>query len=71
MNAARFLWLRDGLVPDTSTCKTHKCHRRQISMLPAGFEPAIPASEMPQTHSCSVLYVEDSTGYDFFHRILV
>jgi len=69
-NAVRFLWMRDGLGPDTFTCTTHNNYRRQTSMLPAGFEPAITASERPQTHACSVLYVEDSTGYDFFHRIL-
>ena len=26
-------------------------HNRQISMTPTGFEPAIPASERPQTHA--------------------
>jgi len=30
---------------------THDTHNRQTSMLPAGFEPAIPASERPQTHA--------------------
>jgi hypothetical protein len=29
---------------------SHNTHRVQTSMLPAGFEPAIPASERPQTH---------------------
>jgi hypothetical protein len=29
---------------------THKTHDRKTSMPPAGFEPAIPASERPQTH---------------------
>jgi hypothetical protein len=28
---------------------THNTHNRQISKLPAGFEPEIPASERPQT----------------------
>jgi len=28
----------------------HNTHNRQVSMPPAGFEPAIPASERPQTH---------------------
>ena len=28
---------------------THNTHKRQTSMLPAGFEPAIPASELPLT----------------------
>src|SRR5215470_11060971 len=30
---------------------THNTHKRQTSMPPAGFEPAIPASEGPQTHA--------------------
>ena len=29
----------------------HNTHNRQTSMLPVGFEPAIPASEQPQTHA--------------------
>ena len=28
---------------------THNIHKRQTSMLPAGFEPAFPASKRPQT----------------------
>jgi hypothetical protein len=30
---------------------THNTHKRQTFMLPGGFEPAIPASERPQTHA--------------------
>jgi hypothetical protein len=30
--------------------KTHNSHKTQTSMPPAGFEPAIPTSELPQTH---------------------
>jgi hypothetical protein len=30
---------------------THNTHTRQTSMLPARFEPTIPASERPQTHA--------------------
>jgi len=30
---------------------THNSHKRQITMPLAGFEPAIPASERPHTHS--------------------
>jgi hypothetical protein len=29
---------------------THNTHKRQTSMLPAVFEPAVPASKRPQTH---------------------
>jgi hypothetical protein len=31
--------------------KTHNTHKKQVSMPPAGFETAIPASERPQTHT--------------------
>ena len=30
---------------------THSTYKRQTSMTPAGFEPAIPTSELPQTHA--------------------
>jgi hypothetical protein len=30
---------------------THNTHNRQTSMPPAGFEPAIPVGERPQTHA--------------------
>jgi hypothetical protein len=30
---------------------THNVHKRQTSMPPVGFEPAIPANEWPQTHT--------------------
>ena len=30
---------------------THSIHKRQTSMYPAGFEPAIPASDRPHTHA--------------------
>ena len=44
--------------------KTHNTHNRQTSMLPAGFEPAIPASEQPQTHALGGV----ATGIGFsFH----
>jgi len=42
---------------DWSACRrdlypiTHNTHKRQTYMPPAGFEPAIPASERPQTHA--------------------
>jgi hypothetical protein len=31
--------------------KTHNTHKRQTSMIPAGFEPTFPAYERPQTHA--------------------
>ena len=33
------------------TLTTHNTHMRQTSMPPAGFEPAVPASERPLTHA--------------------
>jgi hypothetical protein len=32
---------------------THNTHKRKTSKHPAGFEPAIPASEQPQTHAAT------------------
>ena len=48
------VWLpstKDRLVAETSTCTTQKIHKIQTSMNPAGLEPAIPASERPQTYT--------------------
>jgi hypothetical protein len=36
---------------ETSTCTAHNYRKTQTSMPPAEFEPAIPASERPQTHA--------------------
>jgi hypothetical protein len=41
----------DQLVAETSTCTTHSTRKRQASMSPAGFEPAIPTSKRPETHA--------------------
>jgi hypothetical protein len=35
----------------------HATHKKQISMLPAGFEHAIPASERPKTHDLDCLAI--------------
>jgi len=40
---------------------TYNIHKRQTSMPPAGFEPAIPASERSQTHDLDL----PDTGIDF------
>ena len=46
------LWTRDRTVEVTSTCTIHNTHKTQTSMPAwAGFEPAIPASERPQTNA--------------------
>ena len=48
----------------------HNTHKRQTSMSPAGFEPAIPASERPQMHAldrvatgigCAILIIVKQT----------
>jgi hypothetical protein len=36
---------------ETSTSQHTNTHKRQASMASVGFEPAIPASERPQTHA--------------------
>ena len=35
---------------------THNTHKRQTSIHPAGFEPAVPTSERPQTHALDRRY---------------
>jgi len=42
-----FLWTTDQ--PDAETTTWQDSHKRQTSMIPAEFEPAIPASGRPQT----------------------
>jgi hypothetical protein len=40
---------------------TFYTHRRHTSMLPAGFDPAIPASERPQTYELASATTRIST----------
>jgi hypothetical protein len=42
---------RSIIVPYVYVLTTHDAHKRQISMSPARFEPAIPASERPQAYA--------------------
>jgi len=44
------LWTGDQSSAETSTRTIHNIHKRQTSKLPAGFEPAIPASKRSKTH---------------------
>jgi hypothetical protein len=39
---------------------THNTHNRQTSMRPVGFEPTLPASELPQSHALD----RGATGFD-------
>jgi len=45
------LWTSDQLVAEDLYLTTHNTHNRQTSMPPVGFEPTVPASERPQTHT--------------------
>jgi hypothetical protein len=45
---------------------THKIYKRQTFMPAAGFDPAIPASERPQTHSLD----RAATGIGFVKLVL-
>ena len=44
-----FLWASDQPDTKTSTRSARYIHKRQTSMPPAGFEPAVPKRERPQT----------------------
>jgi hypothetical protein len=46
----RLLWTRDQPSAETSPLQ-HNIHKRQTSMPPAEFEPAIPASVQPPTYA--------------------
>ena len=46
-----FLWTSDRLVAEAGTYTTHNKHKRQISKSSAGFIPAKPAIERPQTYN--------------------
>jgi len=51
-NLEGLLWTRDFYVT------IHNAHEKQTSMLPEGFEPAIPASERPQTYTLDRVVTE-------------
>ena len=48
--SVELLWTSDQLVAETSTWQ-HTQHSQQTSMPPAGFKPAIPVGERPQTYA--------------------
>ena len=43
--------MNDQLVTEAATYTTHNKHKRLTSMYTAGFEPAVPAIERPQTYA--------------------
>ena len=45
------LWTSDQLVAEASAYTTRNKHRRRTSMPSAGFDPAIPAIDRPQTYA--------------------
>ena len=47
---------------------THNTHNRQIILPPAGFEPAISASERPQTHALDCALPNYISLYIAFHK---
>ena len=47
----RLLWTGDQPDAQTSTRTTNNTQNKQTSMPPAGFEPAIPAIDRPQTYA--------------------
>jgi hypothetical protein len=52
----------DQLVAEATTYTTHKKHKRRTSMLSVGFEPAILATERPQTHA-----LDHTDGHRYRH----
>jgi hypothetical protein len=47
---------------------THNSHTRQPFMLPAGFEPTIPASERPQTYALDRAVTGIGCIFSYFYR---
>ena len=45
------LWTRDRRDAEMSICTTHNTHKKTDIHTPPGFEPAMPASERPQTNA--------------------
>ena len=50
--------------------KTHNTHKRQTSMRPVRFEPAIPVSEQSQTHALDRAYEYYSRNFTFRQHLL-
>ena len=49
-SSAGLLWTSNQADSETATYTTRNKHMRHTSMHPAGFEPAMPAIKLPQTH---------------------
>jgi len=57
------LWTSDQPDAETSTWQFTTLHKRQTAMLPVEFEPAIPRSEMSQTHALDRTVTGIGCGY--------
>jgi len=66
LQSVRLPWTRDRPITETSTWQ-HNTLKRQTSVLPAGFESAIPASEWLQIHALDGA----ATEIAFFSNILM
>jgi hypothetical protein len=61
------LWTSDQSVAETPNMTTHNTHNKQISITPAGFEPAIPASQRSQTHNLDRAATRTGTNNSYFY----
>ena len=59
------LWTSDSPMKRPLPDISHNTHKRQITMLPAGYEPAIPWSERPQTQALD----RADTGFDTYYYL--
>ena len=60
LHSVGLLWTNDQPDPEASTWH-HTTLTRETSVRPAGFEPAIPTSEQPQTHASDRADIEVCT----------
>ena len=67
--SAVFLWQSDTVLSRDFYLTTHNTHKRQRVMLPAGFEPAFPASERPQ--ACTIERVVVGIGVEILSHYCV
>jgi hypothetical protein len=63
------IWTSDQL--ERRDLTTHNTHNRRPAMPPAGFEPAIPTSERPQTHALDRAATGTGTPTDYRPQILL
>jgi hypothetical protein len=64
------LWMGDRPAIEAFTCTTHHIHKKQMSMLPAGSEPAIPGSKRPLTDALEFNFLLSSIFLSLLHICL-